>query len=397
MKCPKVQNLKILVLNHEYPPIGGGAGTACRNTCIELHKLGVDISVITAAFSGLPTKVVDEGVQVLRAPALRSRVLEASSLEVLSFAFSGLRTAATEIRRARPDVVHAYFGLPSGAIGFALKKMFNIPYLISFRGRDVHGGRELGSSGISGPFRAVSRVVWRQAGALVANSHGLRRIAWKVLPDAAIDVIPNGVDTAIFSDERRLEGQEVRLLFVGRLEPYKGLEHLFSALCILRQSGSPRFRLTVVGDGSLRHRLSADAHRMGIDDVIRFSGAVERPGMPSIYHAADIFILPSLVEGMPNVVLEAMASGLPVVATEIPGSEELVSTETGRLVRPADARALAEALAELITNADLRINLGAAARSAAQNRSWRGVAESYLKLYKRILGVAKPCAVSVGS
>ncbi len=144
--------------------------------------------------------------------------------------------------------------------------------------------------------------------------------------------------------------------------------------------------LRVVGDGSLRRDLPEVARRLGVEGLVSFSGAVSGAEMPAVYRAADLFVLPSLVEGMPNVVLEAMASGLPVLATRIPGSEELVlHGKTGFLVPPSDPRALTDSLAALLEGDRLRAEMGLCARSQAEARSWRRVAESYLILFHQIL------------
>ena len=191
--------MKVLLLNHEFPPIGGGGGNACQHIVRELQAMDVDVTVVTSAFHGLPSNEIIDGASVHRVPALRTRKAESSIASILAYTVSAtLKISLLD----RPDLVHAFFGVPAGLIACGLKKVWNIPYLVSFRGKDVHGGQAREMGGISGTLKAISSV-WRNADALVANSKGLRDIAQKVDPTARVEVIPNGIDVARFRPGQR--------------------------------------------------------------------------------------------------------------------------------------------------------------------------------------------------
>jgi glycosyltransferase involved in cell wall biosynthesis len=389
--------MRILMLNHEFPPVGGGAGNACACIAHELARMGVEVTVVTSAFRDLPRREESSCLRLIRVPVPRRVALEASSFEVSCFAPSGLLAAVRSAYRHRPDVVHAFFGVPSGAMAWAMNGATGLPYLISFRGRDVHGGKDPAAGGIAGPLKVVSRIAWRRASALVANSKGLRDLAQTVDPRVSVRVIPNGVDVVRFSPGApdSSAGGPLRLLFVGRLEPYKGIETLLEAAGQLRGRTSRNLALDLVGDGSLRDHLPEVARRLGLQDMVRFCGLAPPDRMPDVYRQADVFVLPSIVEGMPNVILEAMASGLPVVATRIPGSDELVEPgRTGFLVPPGDAQALAEAVSRLAEQPDLRRVMSTDARLEAQRRSWNRVTEAYLSIYRETIGETAPCVAS---
>jgi glycosyltransferase involved in cell wall biosynthesis len=174
----------------------------------------------------------------------------------------------------------------------------------------------------------------------------------------------------------------IKLLFAGRLTDQKGLPFLFSALGELSKlTDLPPWSLTLVGDGPEKNTLAELARTLQIADRINFAGWLSRAELSETYRQHDVFVLPSLDEGMPNVLLEAMASGLPSVVTKISGNEELVREgKNGFLVPPRDVRALAEALTRMLQKKDLRIQLGDAAREIAVEYSWRSVAEKYLTL-----------------
>jgi len=378
--------VNVLILNHEFPPVGGGAASATAQIAKELSRLGVHVTVMTSAYNDLPRQEIQDGFSVIRVPAWRQNTLESHPHEIVSYLASALVKSLSYCHYTQPDLIHAFFGIPSGALACALNRLTRIPYLISFRGRDVHGGKGLNSRGIAGFMRAVSRIVWRRADSLVANSKGLRDIALSVDPKVEVGVIPNGVDTCKFTPAASLKRNgPLRLLYVGRLEPYKGLPDLFEALALLRSHTKTPFTLRIVGDGSLRTSLPEVACRLGLKNHICFSGAVSGAGMPGVYRNADIFVLPSIVEGMPNVVLEAMATALPTVATRIPGSEELILPgKTGFLVPPSDPQSLGDALLKLVKNETLRRDMGKRARDEAENRSWKQIAEAYSNLYSWI-------------
>jgi glycosyltransferase involved in cell wall biosynthesis len=151
---------------------------------------------------------------------------------------------------------------------------------------------------------------------------------------------------------------------VGRLHPQKGFASLLAAVARVRER-LPAIRLLLVGGGALRRDLVARAEALGLAEVVIFAGS--RGDVPEILAALDLFVLPSLWEGLPNAVLEAMAAGLPVVATAAGGTPEVVvDGETGLLVPPGDVTALAEAIERLLRDPGLRRKMGEAGRKRVE-------------------------------
>jgi phosphatidylinositol alpha-mannosyltransferase len=207
----------------------------------------------------------------------------------------------------------------------------------------------------------------------------------RVLPGADVDVIPNGVDTETFQPDRneRPGSDRFCILYVGRLEPYKGVADLIEALSIVND---PTICLKIAGDGSLNQALRQQTTDLGLNDRVAFLGGIRKQEMPGVYGSADALCLPSIVEGMSNVVLEAMASGLPVVVTDIPGSRDLVQNDrSGLIVPPSEPGKVAEALQKLAGSAETRKRFSAAARIKAGEMSWKKVTEDYIAIYERVL------------
>ncbi len=379
--------MNILIINYEFPPVGGGGGIATYYIARELSRAGIDVSVLTSQFHGLRRYEELEGIKVYRVPVLRKRRDYCSVPEMASFVLMSCPVLLYLLLKHQYDLLHIFFGVPSGPLGYLAKKLFGIPYLIRMGGGDVPGFRPFQYKYLYTLLTPVLKLLWKNASFLVANSNGLRDMALRMFPDIDIEVIPNGVDTARFKNSgMRPAAEKVRIVFVSRLIRRKGLQFLIDAVPIIRERTSIPFEIHIVGDGPDKEHF---LHQMVERDVRQFftlHGYVGHARLPEFYNDADIFVLPSLAEGMPNVVLEALGSGLPVVATDVAGSEDLVKDgENGYLLKTREPDDLAQALLALIMNPEQRIRMGIASRYLADQYTWKNVTRQYTVLYTRIL------------
>jgi glycosyltransferase involved in cell wall biosynthesis len=279
----------------------------------------------------------------------------------------------------KPDFVIAFFSIPSGPAAWMLKTLRGVPYIISLRGGDVPGFDARNLSRLHTITNPLTTLLWKNAHAVVGNSAGLCELARRFMPGLDVPEIPNGVDTARFSPAAPAVRERCELLFTGRLAPQKGVDVLLNALT--KVCGA--WRLRIAGDGPERERLAALSKHLGIAKQVEFLGWAQRDELPALYRSADIFVFPSYDEGMPNVVLEALASGLPVVATRIAGNDQLVAHgENGMLVPTGDAGAFAEALLPLMQDTELRKKMGVRSRAiAVEQFSWERAAAAYEQLF----------------
>ncbi|MCP4376546.1 MAG: glycosyltransferase family 4 protein, partial [bacterium] len=287
-----------------------------------------------------------EDIHIYRVPVLRKRRDYCSILEMATFILSSIPMLFYLVFKNHYDLSHIFFGVPSGPLGYIAKKLFGVPYLIRMGGGDVPGFRPFQYKRLYTLLRPFLNLLWRNADFLVANSDGLRTMANRTFPDVPIHVIPNGVDLPRFTSAyQRCPAPEVRILFVSRLIRRKGLQYLIDAVPAIREQAQQPFTIHIVGDGPDRELFTRQIEEAGVSSYFRFHGYVEHGKLPEYYLDADMFVLPSLAEGMPNVVLEALGSGLPVVATRVPGSEELVHEGENGFILPArDSAALSKAL-----------------------------------------------------
>lgn len=392
--------MRILILNSEYPPLGGGAGNASACLAAELTDLGNEVLLLTSSYRkfALQEEIPTRGkncYQLKRLPALRLKEERSNALEQGSFMVTAALFGLPIVRRWQPQVVIAFFGVPCGASALLWKWVLGIPYIVSLRGGDVPGFRPYDFALYHRLMSPLIRMVWKQSEALVANGSGLRELAHAFDPSASIEVIPNGVDGGLFypnaadSAERKQDASEesLHLLFVGRLVYQKGLDILFNVLGRLKGQA---WRLTIVGDGPMYEPLKALARALGMEERIQFLGWVHRDQLSRIYRQADVFVFPSRHEGMSNVVLEAMASGLAVIATDIAGNQELVvPNETGYLVAKESEDDLYQALEFALKNRQQLKLMGCnARRRVEQHFSWSSTAKQYLALLKKLEGIA---------
>ena len=375
--------MRILLVSYEYPPVGAGAATAGRAIAKALIELGHRVIVLTGRFQGLPPRYEDQGIIIHRVPSLRRRMDRSDVVEMTSFLAAGLMFVPKIVRTHRVEGAIVFFSMPCGPIGLFGRWICGVPYIISLRGGDVPGA-EPSLNFLHRFLSPIRRTVLKNSIAIVANSDGLRKMA-ETADRFPVQVIPNGVDIEFFipahSKPARNESL-LRILFVGRFQQQKNLPFLFRQVA---QLAPTTFELHLVGDGPEKQRLERLARKLGIASAITWHGWLPPAALPQMYQSADCLVNPSLYEGMSNVVLEAMACGLPVIASRVPGNAELVGEgETGFLFDLQEPDSLMNAIGQLMNDRDLCARLGAAARNrVTKNFSWSNVARAYLALFPR--------------
>lgn len=286
----------------------------------------------------------------------------------------GGRALLPRLRRFAPDLVLGYWVYPDGEAARRAARALGVPCIVGARGSDIHARSGVGAW--------LTGRTLRGADGVLAVSRAMRRAAiagFGVDPDR-IRTIVNGIDTAVFHPRDRGAARarlgvaaDTRLVvYVGRLVESKGLGELVEAFAALR-GREPAARLALVGDGVMRERLAGLVAAAGLDDCVRVTGGMDHAGVADWIAAADVLTLPSWSEGYPNVLVEALACGCPVVSTDVGGAGEIVGPDSGILVPPRDPACLAQALHEALARP---WDHAAIARSMA--RSWDDVARETL-------------------
>jgi len=382
--------MKILVISHEYPPIGGGGANACMNLAREYDKAGHIVKIITVWYEGQEDISTIGNVTICRVRSKRKKAEHCSFYEMLDYLFKAKPVVKKLVQDEDFDICQVFFGIPSGPLGLYIKKRYGIPYVVRFGGGDIPGFQDRFASlyRIIGP---AIKVIWNNADALVANSEGLKRMALDFYDKNEVIIIPNGVDINAFSDletdiKEDRDPSIIRLLFVSRLIERKGLQDVLPLLKQIQEKCvelGKKIELDVVGGGPYADKLKEIVKRENIEDMVAFLGQKTKSELAEYYSKADIFIFPSRKEGMPNVVLEAMSYGLPVVMTTCEGSDELIQ-ENGFACSIDEFK---DKIIELIKSPELRYSMGnMSIQLVKESFSWKRIAEKYLALFESVIG-----------
>jgi glycosyltransferase involved in cell wall biosynthesis len=369
--------MRLLFLNYECPPAGGGAGFATLALAREMAGRGHEIDVLTARPMSAPARQVVDGVLLRRVRSYRRSVHQVGMGGVLTYLACAARELPRLAQERRYDAYHYYFGAPTGLLSLVPGPHQRRPYLLSLRGSDVPG-----YDPHLDPWHRLmwplTRRVWSRAAGIVANSAGLRDIALRTSPRSRIDVIRNGVVPSPAGTPD--SGRPIRVLTTSRLIERKRVDTLLRAIAEL---DTPRIALDIAGDGPCMPALQRLTVQLGIADRVVFHGFQDQRQLAVLRARADAFVLASSSESCSMAVLEAIGAGLPVVASRVGGTPELVRAEqNGLLFEVGDAPGLAGALRRLCTEPGLHARLSAGSQRLAQNEfSWSSVAARYETLF----------------
>ena len=244
--------MKILCISHEYPPIGGGGATACKNITRQYVKAGHPTTVITAAFEDMPIDEQNEEVQIYRLKCKRKNKDHSSFKEMLSFLFAAFIFLPSLMKKTRFDVVHIFFGIPSGPLGWYIKKRYNIPYIVRLGGGDVPGTQKRFDKlyFILAPF--IKRI-WKNALYVVANSSGLLKRAKNFYDSDNFCIIPNGINIENYPVKKHFSSKSFfNITTTARIIERKGIQHIIEALPKIIAETNGNIIYTIIGDGPYR-------------------------------------------------------------------------------------------------------------------------------------------------
>ncbi len=342
---PKV--LKILMLNNEFPPLGGGTGTV-NLELFNIFKNNKNLKIDLITSSGNTKKEIlqfSENIRIIKFPVGKKNIHHASNIELLRYVFKASLGAFKYHKKEKYDFIFVWSSVPAGFPALLLKFFTKTPYIVRVGGPDIPGF-ENRYKFIYKIISPIIKLIWKKAEFLTVKCKTEKEMIKAINDKLIIKTIYNGVDDKNFTPQNKNISENLKLICSARLIKRKGQYTLIEAISNLKKQGITIF-VDLVGNGDEKDAYIKFANKKNVSKQIIFSGYVQREEMPEKYKNADIFVLPSFNEGMSNALLEAMACGLPVIVTNVGGTEELVNKENGFVFHAGNVDELVKILKHL--------------------------------------------------
>ena len=405
--------MKVCLLTHTYPCFPSDTTAPfVEFTAETLQKHGIDVTVLTPDTPKFARTPADYTVNLQTYRYFLPRRFQqlgysntlVNDCELKRYVYflapflflSGIFHLFRLHRKHRFDLIHAFWLLPNGFIAAVVSKLCRVPLMVALRGSDIFISKQ------NPVFRAMARWTLKQATMVTSVTPTfLPDLETFGVPKEKRRLIPNGSHPSLFPEPLPSDLNALRQYFsipednlvvfaLGRIVLKKGFDILIQALPLVKQK-VPNVTLIIGGDGTDLNRLKTVAKEHNVSESIRFTGTISRADVPAYFHLCDVFTLPAVVDpkgnvdGCPNVILEAMACGKPVVASGISGIPVVVKdNETGILVGEKHVTQLAAALVALLTDKPKREQFGRAGRARILNElTWDKVIEKIKDVYQR--------------
>ena len=410
LKEVESETLRILILGTGYPRFREDfSNVYLHRLAVSLVKIGVKVHVVVPHAEGLRKEEVMDGVRVHRFqymwpqrfqtlayfPGIPEKIKEPfNKLQTTPLAISMTKKMLQVIRRFGIDVVNAHWALPPAFLSILTKPLHGRPVLTTLYGVELFTAR----SKYSGLKPILSWTI-NNSDSVVAISDATRRSALDISGRKDVAILPDGIDTEHFSPSN--SGDEIvrrhglhgwnAIFSCGRMIERKGFSYLIEAMPHVLKSFR-KTKLIIAGEGPERSRLEKLVHELGIDQNVIFPGFVTNVDLSKYYSACDVFVLPAIIdrygdtEGSGTILLEAMASGKPVIGTNVGGIPYALRHGGGFLVEEKDPLQLAEKIVILLDNNELRYQLGKDGRMIVEKEfSWTKIANRYIQKFEMLL------------
>jgi glycosyltransferase involved in cell wall biosynthesis len=364
---------RILVLNYEFPPLGGGASPVSYELAKHLSETGeFDIDVVTMGFKDLPAyEELNNNLRIYRVKCLRSKKAVSHPWEQATYLVSAYFKCKKLLKNKKYDICHCHFIIPTGILAFTLKKKFGLPYIITAHGSDVLGYNPRFKR-LYPLLIGIWKKILNQAKIVVSPSNFLKQEILKVyqlFSNDKIVVIPNGIDTSKFIPQTKKN----YIFSAGRLVSTKGFQYLIQAV-----SGEDLgWEVHIAGDGPMMEELKELGAKSNTRIV--FHGWLDNKGKEykNLLEQSSIYVSASAFENAPNVLLEAMSAGCAIVSSDIPGSKEMIGS-CGFFFKKSEPKELLSILRELTTdNSKYIILQDKGIERVKQNFTWASILPAY--------------------
>ena len=357
-----------------YPYKTGGIGLHAHEMSKEQVRRGHDVVVYTTKIGSGPEREYRDGYSVVRFKP---------TIKLMNNSFVPVVLPSLIQNRNKFDIIHAHSHLFFSTNLCAMAKKLRSPPLVITNHGLISQTVPLWMHKIYIP--TIGKWTLNSADKIICYTDTEKRKLEKLgITSSKIIVIHNGIDINRFIPREKENHREIRILWIGRLVSGKGVEYLIDAIKLLVHEIT-NLKLIMIGEGPSKEKIKRKISDLGLDKHIVFKDFVLNSELPSIYQSSDVFVLPSLNEGVPRTILEAMACGIPVVCTELPQLVDVVDG-CGLLVPVKDSQALAEGISKIVSDRELAQKFGENGRAnVVENYSWEDTVKKTIGLYEEVL------------
>ena len=382
--------MNILVVNYEYPPIGGGGGVICKDISEEIASKGHRVTVVTSHYDSLPEHENLNGVTIIRLPVvMRGKKDVASFPSMISYVPLCIWESARLLQREKFDVIHTHFAIPSGPAGQYISDKYGIPNVLSIHGGDIFDPSKSLSPHDTICLKQTVRKMLIKADRVVAQSSDTKSNAEKYYGvDRKIDIVPLGIRPNPYPAKSRqdlgLPADKYVFSTIGRLVKRKNLEDLLHIIKEI-QFSTPSI-LLIMGDGPEKDFLETLIRNLRIEGSVRLLGKVTDEQKYEYLNASDGYLSTAIHEGFGIVFLEAMECGLPVICYDRGGQRDfLKSGKTGYLVELGNKAEFASRLKEMLKSPGLLAEIRSHNKEYVKEFYIGSVAEKYLGIFQEAM------------
>jgi len=364
---------RILMLNYEFPPLGGGASPVSYEIAKGYVKLGHNVDVVTMGFKGLPKFEKKEGINIYRVPCWRTKKEICHPWEQLTYIISAKKFLKEHLKNHTYNINHTHFIIPTGIISLWLKKNYGLPYIITSHGSDVPGFNTDRFKLLHKFTKPTLRRVCKNAKEIISPSKYLSKLIKENIGNYEIEVIPNGV----YPNKFQPKTKKKIILSTGRLLPRKGFQYLIQAV----SDKDIDYEVHIAGDGPMMQELKELAKYSKTKIVLHGWMNNNSKEYKNLLESASIYVLASEKENASVALLEAMSAGCAIITTNVSGCPETIG-DSGLIIEPRNSKQLETAIKDLVNNPKKVQRLGKLTRQRIIKKfDWDKIIKEYKKEY----------------